>query len=88
MARIATARRVPARGQRGRPRAFVMLMHPIDVRAELYRKGWSLRRLAQALGVSPSVVSRALNDRGSSLRVQRRVERILGREVWKRRLEG
>lgn len=49
---------------------------PEDIALALSAKGWSLRRLAKDLGMSPSGVSYGLKA-GSSLRLRERVASIL-----------
>lgn len=56
-------------------------MSPREIRAELVLRGIKQREIADALGVSETVVSLVIDRKRRSQRVQRAIARAIGRPV-------
>lgn len=52
-------------------------MHPADINARLIKAGWNQSKLARELGVSQSLVSLVIRDRGRSRRVAEAIANVV-----------
>lgn len=55
------------------------------IRAELVIHDWSVRKLAERLGVGRSAIYQVISGDSVSIRIQEQISGIIGRWPWERR---
>ena len=56
-------------------------MKPLEIKAEILRRGWSQKELAESFGCSESQLSQVINGHRINARIRRQLARRLGKQV-------